>query len=244
MARGAQSAWTSSIRGSFRSAAGLMTLSAGLVVADPGAVTAQDGAVAGIVVQAQTQRPLQGAQVAVVGQDLGAMADAAGRFRIAGVAGTRVTLEVVMLGFRTLLREVAVGSTELRLSLSETAIHLDEIVVTGTPGGTARRAIGNSVTSVDAAEVTEVAPVQSVQQLLSGRVAGVAVLPGSGNVGTGAVTRIRGMSTLSLTNEPLIYVDGVRVDNDPRAGPSIRQGGQVSRINDFNPEDIARIEVI
>jgi TonB-dependent SusC/RagA subfamily outer membrane receptor len=63
-------------------------------------------------------------------------------------------------------------------------------------------------------------------------------------VGSGSAVRIRGAASLSLTNQPLIYVDGVRVDNNPSAGPSIRQGRFASRINDFNPEDIESMEII
>ena len=94
------------------------------------------------------------------------------------------------------------------------------------------------------AEITEFAPAATVQDVLGGRIPGVAVLTGQGNVGTGGVIQVRGLATVSLTNEPLIFVDGIRVNNNPRAGPSIRGGRQVSRINDFNPEDIESIEVI
>jgi TonB-dependent SusC/RagA subfamily outer membrane receptor len=213
-----------------------------IVLATP--AMGQEGTVAGRVLDAATQQPLIGAQVVVDGTSLGTVTDVRGRFQIRGVSGESVTLRVVMIGYRTATRVARAGDSDIEILMSETALALDQIVVTGTPGGTRTRAIGNSVGRVSAGEVVEVAPVASTQNLLSGRVPGLVIMPASGNVGTGGVTRVRGVSTLSLTNEPLIYIDGVRVNNDPRAGPNIRQGRQVNRLNDLNPEDIESIEVI
>jgi TonB-dependent SusC/RagA subfamily outer membrane receptor len=63
-------------------------------------------------------------------------------------------------------------------------------------------------------------------------------------VGTGGSVRVRGVASLSLSNEPLLYIDGVRANNSPDGGPNIRQGRQANRLNDINPEDIESIEVI
>ncbi|MHB1225572.1 MAG: SusC/RagA family TonB-linked outer membrane protein, partial [Gemmatimonadaceae bacterium] len=126
------------------------------------------------------------------------------------------------------------------------AVELDQLVVTGTAGGTESRAIGNAVSQIKASDIVATQPVQNLQQLLNGRATGVAVIAGSGQVGTGSRVRIRGATSLSLTADPLIYVDGVRVDNAQSTGP-ISQGfgsRSVSRWNDFNPEDIESIEVI
>lgn len=204
----------------------------------------QTGPVAGTVRAAQSAQPLNGAQVTILGTTLGAVTDSRGRFRIEDVTGPQVTLRVQLIGYRPVERSVSVGSTDLRFSLTQRAVQLEELVVTGTPGETQARAIGNSVSNVDAADAVEKGSPQDIQGLLSGKVAGVAIQPGSGNLGTGGVTRVRGLSTLSLTNEPLIYIDGVRINNEPRSGPSIRGGQQVSRINDIPPESIESIEII
>ncbi len=210
----------------------------------PGEVAAQDGRVAGVVVDSRTQQPLVGVQVAIPELQSGALTDVRGRFRLEGLAGETVTLQVVMLGYRTVTQVARVGDLGVQIHMTEVALDLDGIVVTGTAGGTRSRAIGNAVGRVGVEEIVETAPIQNVQGLLSGRVAGVVVLPSSGMVGTGGVTRIRGVSSLSLSNEPLIYIDGVRVNNDPAGGPNIRQGRQVNRLNDINPNDIESIEVI
>lgn len=220
-------------------------LTVALLSIPQGQGVAQQGVVAGIVVDALTQRPLAGAQVVIAGTSLGGLSNAAGRFRIEGLPGDQaITLTVVMLGYRTMSQEARVGDTNLRLQLSESAIELDALVVTGTAGGTLKRALGTTVAQVDAAEAVELSPATNLQQLLSGRVAGMAVLAGSGNVGSGSAMRVRGVSSITLANEPLIYIDGVRVNNDTQGGPNIRQGRQVNRLNDLNPEDIESIEVI
>jgi len=208
------------------------------------AVFLQQAEVSGTIVDASSLRPVANAQIVVAGTEIGGVSDGRGRFRLAGITGEAVTLRVVMLGYKDLEQEVRAGDLGVRLMLQQTAIVLDQIIVTGTPGETRTRTIGNAVGKLDAAEITEVAPAANVQDVLSGRIPGVAILTGQGNVGTGGVTQVRGLATVSLTNEPLIFVDGVRVNNDPRAGPSIRGGRQVSRINDFSPEDIESIEVI
>jgi TonB-linked SusC/RagA family outer membrane protein len=190
--------------------------------------------------------PVPSVQVQVAGTAFGTTTDASGRFRIGGLDGESVTLEVRRIGFRPARVVATVGSNDVRISLTEQSISLDQVVVTGTPGGQARREIGNAVTTVNAAEVTERGTVNNIQQLLNGRAPGVFVNPATGNVGTGARIRIRGASSLSLSNEPLIYVDGVRVNNAPATGP-VNQGfgsTSISRINDINPEDIESIEVI
>jgi TonB-linked SusC/RagA family outer membrane protein len=139
-----------------------------------------------------------------------------------------------------------VGVSNLRIALAEQSVALNEVVITGTPGGQAVRELGNAVTTVNAAAVTEQGTVNNVQQLLNGRSPGVFVNAATGNVGTGSRIRIRGSSSLSLSNEPLIYVDGVRVNSQTSTGPINQAFGSssISRINDINPDDIESMEVI
>ncbi|MBA3406263.1 MAG: SusC/RagA family TonB-linked outer membrane protein, partial [Gemmatimonadaceae bacterium] len=106
--------------------------------------------------------------------------------------------------------------------------------------------LGNAVTSINAAEAKEIAPINSVQNLLNGRAPGVFVNSATGNPGAGARIRIRGASSISLLNEPLIYVDGVRVNNAFASGPANQAFGSssISRINDINPDEIETVEII
>lgn len=206
---------------------------------------AQAGLVGGVVTTTGGS-PLAAAQVRVDGTDRSVMTDAAGRFRFTGLTGDQVTLDVRRIGYRPARVRTRVGESALRVTLAEQSVALAEVVVTGTAGGQARREIGNAVSTVNAAEVKEIAAVNSVQNLLTGRVAGVFVNSAAGNPGAGARIRIRGASSMFLSNEPLIYVDGVRVNNAYATGPLNQAFGSssISRINDINPDDIQSIEVI
>ncbi len=205
------------------------------------------GTVVGRVTNARSGAPLSGAQISVGEQGSGGLSDAEGRFVFPNVPAGQVTIRIQLIGFaaQQAVTDVTAGQTTvLNFRMEESALDLDGIVVTGTAGGTQRRAIGNVVSTLDAEKVVSEAPVANVDQLLSQRSPGLMMLPGGGNVGTGAQVRIRGASSLSLTNEPIVYIDGIRVDSDANRGPSQRGGSNVSRLNDLNPNDIASIEVI
>jgi len=216
-----------------------------------GAVEAQQptGTVRGRIVAAKTLRPIAGAQVSVPGTSRGNVANADGNFILLNVPAGSHTLRVELIGYGLAEQAISVTANEVttvEVQLTERAVALDELVVTGTAGGVERRAIGNVVTQVRAAEAVESSLIPSVQGLLNARASNVVVMPGTGMVGTGAKIRIRGASSLSLSNDPLIYVDGVRVDNAQATGPAIQAFGSsvISRWNDFNPDDIESIEVI
>ena len=226
--------------------AGLAALGIHLMAAP---AAAQEGAVAGVVVTTGTSVPIPDVQIQVVGTGRGALTDAGGRFRITGLTaaeGTEVELEARRLGYRPARQRARVGDTNVRIALAERSVELEEVVVTGTPGGTERRALGNAVSTIDATRATEQAQINNVQQLINGRAAGVVIQPASGAVGTGARVRVRGVASFSLSNEPLIYIDGVRANNTPATGPENQAFGStsISRMNDINPEDIESIEII
>ena len=210
------------------------------------AAQGQPGVVAGTVVSERSLAGLSDAQVAIEGTQLGATTDAQGRFRIANVPGTAARLTVRRIGFRPYSDTVQVGRTDLRIRLAERAIELNQVVVTGTVGAEQQRSVGNAVARVRASDVVATQPVQNVQDLLTGRATGVSVIGSSGQVGTGSRIRVRGASSLSLANDPLIYVDGIRVDNTQASGPVNQAFGSrsISRWNDFDPDDIESIEVI
>jgi len=195
-------------------------------------------------VDAISRQPVEAAQITVVDAEVMRTTDAFGRFAIGHLSPTRVTLRVRRVGYQALTDTVVVGDHKLRLVLQPAAIPMDVVVVTGTPAGSEARAIGHAVTTVNVAEALQHAPVADVQDVLARRAPGVTIMPTNGNVGSGAMIRIRGVTSLALSNDPLVYVDGARVDNNPRAGPYIRGGPDVSRLSDFAPQTIASIEVL
>jgi TonB-dependent SusC/RagA subfamily outer membrane receptor len=210
----------------------------------PDSRVSHDGPIAGVVLGSRSE-PISGARVIVVGTTNRTETDASGRFRFASLPGTTVTLEVTRIGYRRVTQPVTVGDVSVQITLSEAALNLDAVVVTGTAGAESKRSIGNAVASVSAADVVGVAPIRGVGDLLNGRVAGVVVTPGSGVAGGGPVVQIRGRSTISLRTQPLVYVDGVRTNSDVGTGPSIGSSGQfASRLGDLNPEEIESIEII
>ena len=206
---------------------------------------AQQGSVGGIVVAASTGQPLAGASIELVGTNRGTMTNNEGRFLLTGVAG-EATLRVTMIGHHSQTVPTQAGAVDLRIELSESAIELDRVVVTGTAGGQSARALGNTVTQLDAADIVGKAPVSSVSEMLNGRAAGVTIIQTTGMLGGGSRVRIRGAGSFSLSNEPLVYVDGVRVNNSQATGPISQAFGSraISRWNDINPEDIESIEII
>ena len=207
----------------------------------------QEGSVSGTVLAAGSSRPLAGARVTVAGQnERGAISDVSGRFRILGLSGPSVVLVARHIGYTAVQQTAKVGDTDVRFSMAERPVELEQMVVTGTAGGEQRRTIGNSVVSLNAADVVAKSPVTTMQDLINGRAPGVVVMPGTGMIGSGSRIRIRGMSTFSLSGDPLIYVDGVRVDNETGTGLSVQAfgSGVVSRLNDFDPSEIENIEIL
>src|SRR5213596_2964168 len=222
------------------------------------AQTAATGTVAGRVTDARTARGLVAATVEVDGARRGATTDAEGRYRIASVPAGDHVIRVRRLGYASAQQSVTLAEGQeatADFALQFAAVPLDAIVITGTPGGEQWRAIGNAMSSIDASEALQRSAAPNLAALLEARAPGVIVTPGTGRVGAGPTIQIRGRSSLSLSNEPLLYVDGVRVNNAVNTGPpgSTAPGGlslgsqnsQVAaRLNDIDPDDIERIEII
>jgi TonB-linked SusC/RagA family outer membrane protein len=218
-----------------------------LLFAMPAALAAQDrGTITGQVVDEATNQPLGNVQIFVPGTSLGTLTNAEGRFTLVNVPAGTIEVRANRLGYSSATQRVTVtGGTSVsaRFALSPSAVALDEIVVTGTAGAVQRRSQPAVVASIDASEVVDRGVVSSVQDVLAARVPGVQVTMASGSSGTSQQIRIRGASSISLSNEPLVFIDGVRADS--RAQMVTFTGGQAnSRIFDINPEDIESIEVV
>jgi len=230
--------------GRWRAVAGAVV--AALALALPSGLSAQQGSVAGTVVDAKTGRALADATVRVEGTELGARTGTRGDFRITGVTGSTLSLRITRIGYQAMTVSANNGDQSLRTAMNELVVKLDELVVTGTAGEASKRTVGNAVGNVQVANTLQlVGPPAKVQDLLSVNVPGVRIMRASGAIGTGGTTRIRGSGSLSLSNEPLIYIDGVRANNQA-AVRSFGFNGQESpsRINDLNPEEIESIEVL
>ena len=207
---------------------------------------AQTRSVSGVITDSLTGRPLPDATIRAEGTQLTAHSNTNGQFTLLGLTGTTVSLVVTHLGHQPATVSANVGATNVRILLSRTTLRLDELVITGQAGNTEVRALGNAVGVVDMAASQLTAPSKGVQEALSVSVPGLQIQRASGQLGTGGVTRIRGVSSLSLSSEPIIFIDGVRADNTAGSNSVGFQGGgdRPSRINDIDPNDIESIQVL
>jgi len=215
------------------------------------ATHAQTGRITGQVTDTVGGRPMAGVeiQVVVAGEraQFGVRTDAAGKYTLGAAPAGTVRLRARIFGFAPKERTVTVTAGQtitVDFALSQRSIQLDQVVVTGTGGAVERRAVGNVIESINANEVLKTSAPRSVEQLIGARTPGVMVLPATGQVGTGAQIRVRSVGSLSLATDPIVYIDGVRMDANTSQGPTQRGGAGASRLNDINPEDIESIEII
>lgn len=206
------------------------------------ALAQETGTITGSVSAESSGQPLASAQVFIQVLSLGSLSQANGRYLLVSVPVGTHTVRVSSIGYGAVTREVTVtpGATvEANFELASVALDLDEIVVTGTGAPTQRRRLGQTITSVTG-DALNVAPISNVADALVGRLPGARGLMSGGQTGGGSAIVLRGTSSISQRQSPLIYVDGVRMDNSPEGAESV----QTDRLGDINPQDIDRIEVI
>lgn len=198
--------------------------------------------------------PVAGAVVTARRSQLSAVTDAAGRYRLV-VPTERViagpdTLRVERLGYvsTNVPFDLRDGDIRVDVTLALQAVPLDRIVVTGTAGNLERRAQAAVVSAIDAAELVRNAPISSTTQLLQSRVPGLSVTETSGVTGAASRINIRGAASINLSNQPLVFIDGIRMDGGARGLVNVSGSSAVgqapSGLNDLNPEDIESIEVV
>jgi TonB-dependent SusC/RagA subfamily outer membrane receptor len=215
-----------------------------LWIAVPLAAQEPTGVVRGRVTQAGGI-PTDAAQVSVVGTPRGARTNAQGVYRIVGVPAGAQQIRVQLIGYAAQTRAVTLrggDSVVVDFELRPAAVSLDALVVTGTAVESRKKEVGNSMAAISAREL-EVAPVKNTQDILGARAPGITVLQNSGQPGAGGTIRLRGTNSVTQGNNPIIYVDGIRIYSD--AGP-ISPGSRqaTASYNDIKPEDIERIEVV
>lgn len=216
-------------------------------VALPSALTAQGagGTVVGRVTDAATGQPIQQARVLVQGTQNGALTAENGRYSLRVTTSGAVVLEVSRIGYEAKRVTVTVSGTApitQDVALSQAAFSLSAVVTTVT-GQQRKVELANATTQIAVAEKVAELPVSNMGQLLSGRAAGVQVTSG-GATGSGSRIRIRGQASLSLSNDPVVIIDGVRMTSNTGSS-SIGVGGSTpSRLDDLNPEEIENIEVV
>ncbi|MGI8510306.1 MAG: TonB-dependent receptor plug domain-containing protein, partial [Gemmatimonadaceae bacterium] len=216
------------------------------MVALPAAAAAQQGAVVtGRVTDQSSGRGIPDARVTIVGTALVTGTDANGAFTLRNVPTGTQTVRAVRIGFVEQKQTVQVtGGTPVNVlfTVVPAAIQLQQVVTTAT--GVQRRVeVGNSIGEIKAAQIVETAPVTSMGDLLTARTPGVQVLGGT-MTGAGPRVRIRGSNSLSLNNDPIYIIDGVRMTSSSASGSLGIGGTTLSRVSDINPDEIENIEVV
>lgn len=201
--------------------------------------------VSGTVTDAADGQPIPGVNIVVQGTTTGTTTNIDGEYSLA-VPGPDATLVFSFVGYQSQSVEVGNRST-INVQLSEDVAALDEVVVVGY-GTQRRRDIAGSVSSVDVEEAN-IGQVESPQDLIQGRVAGVNLIQNSGEPGAGVSMRIRGTSSISAGNEPLYVIDGVPISStNITPGGSSAGGVTASSTGNplalLNPQDIESIQIL
>lgn len=194
---------------------------------------AQSRTISGKVTDSKDGSPVPNASVLVKGTNQGTTTDAGGSFRIV-VDNNDAVLIISSVGFVQL--EYPVGSqTVVSIALSSAQSTLSEVVVVGY-GTVRKRDLTGAVATVSSKDFVKGA-LQTPEQLIAGKVAGVQITPNSGAPGSGSRIRIRGGASLNASNDPLIVIDGVPVDNGGIAGAT-------NPLNLINPNDIETFTIL
>lgn len=206
----------------------------------------QGGAVEGRVLDAGSKQLVPNVAVTIVGTRLGTISSDNGHFRVTGITPGHVTVRAQRIGYtpKDTAVDVAEGKTvAIDFVMTARAAQITETIITAAGTSEQKRATGASVATI-AVDSMNKAPINNFSEVLSARTAGVTVEAAGGTAGTGSRIRIRGSNSISLSNDPLIIIDGIRLNNSANSTTIGVGGQQPSRFDDINPEDIADIQVI
>ncbi|AEE52402.1 SusC/RagA family TonB-linked outer membrane protein [Haliscomenobacter hydrossis] len=178
--------------------------------------------------------PLIGASIMVKGTTNGTVSDIDGKFKISAPADA--TLVLSYTGFSTL--EVPVNNqTDITVTM-QPGIDLTEVLVTGY-GTAIKRDLTGNISKIRTQDIKDM-PVTSFDQAMQGKAAGVQITAGNGKLGQAVQIRVRGQSSVSASNEPLIVIDGIPATT----GDLGAFGGATNPLSDINPQDIESIEIL
>ena len=207
-------------------------------------VIAQPRTVTGTVSDATTGEPLPGVNIVVLGTMTGTTTDVEGRYQIE-VPGPEAVLVFSFVGYEQ-VQEVVGDRTVINVRMQPTVEVLEEIVVVGY-GVQRREDVTGSVATIDATEINQ-GVYTSPDQLLQGQVAGLTIISNNGEPGAGLNIRLRGGTSISASNDPLIVIDGVPIDNvrlmPEGAGIDGAPPPPRNPLSLINPNDIESITVL
>jgi TonB-linked SusC/RagA family outer membrane protein len=211
-------------------------------------------AITGKVTNQKDNSAIEGISIVIKGTKKGTNTDNNGNFSLSHNASGAFTITASGVGFKS--QDFVVdpkGTTKgISIVLTEQFSKLDEVVVTGTSAGTTKRQLGSYVSTVNAEDLNKGAT-GNILAALQGKTAGAQISQNSGDPAGGISVRLRGISSVLSSSEPLYIVDGVIINNATNrvtntssnydGGNFVGTIGQ-SRMVDINPADIERVEVL
>lgn len=216
---------------------------------------AQDVKISGTVTEASTGQPIAGANVVVQGTTNGVITDMDGNFSFIVSSGAKKVI-VSFIGYVTQEIQLESGKSVYNVALEDDIQSLNEVVISGLASTVKRSNLANSVESVKAGELAGITQQTTMDGALYGKLKGVNVSANSGAPGGGISIKMRGITSINGSNEPLYIVDGVYIDNSAISaglnvvsaasggGSQSNQDNPSNRIADIDPSDIESIEVL
>lgn len=206
-------------------------------------VCQQRGSITGRVMSS-TGEPLPAANIIIEGTRYGTITDEQGYFSIGNLPPGEYIVVARYVGYTTEKKKVLVSAgakTEVEFRLSITAINMGEVVVTGIGVETERRALGNTISSVESKDL-QLTGALAIDRAITGKVAGAWIQQNSGMPGGSVSIRLRGTNTVLGSAEPLVVVDGIIINTD---SPFLVDVGYLqSRFLDIDPNIVDRIEIV
>jgi TonB-linked SusC/RagA family outer membrane protein len=209
----------------------------------------------GTVVDIESNAPILSVRVAVKGAPVGAYTDAAGKFTINNVPAGAITLQARRIGYGAKEIPLTADQNEITIQLKADVLQLSQMVITGQATQVSKANLANDVGTVGAEDLTHT-HAQTLDDALTGKVAGAMISSNSGAPGGGMQIQMRGVTSIFGNSEPLYVVDGLPISNTTinnglnaltQSAGGMGQSNQdngVNRIADLNPSDIASIEIL
>jgi TonB-linked SusC/RagA family outer membrane protein len=209
---------------------------------------AQTVQITGTVTSKEDGQPLPGASVLVKGTTVGTTTDFNGKYTL-NIPSDAQTLVISFVGMKAM--EVAVaGQTTIDAVLESDAVGLEEVVVTALGMSKSKKALGYAVSEFKSEDM-ERGQIVDATRALQGRIAGVNITSSSGAPGASTSVIVRGLSSITQSNQPLYIIDGVPVNNQYASGNSTQAATTVNMTVDFgnaasdiNPADIETMTVL
>lgn len=219
----------------------------------PSMLWSQGRAITGQVTDGNAN-PVAGVNITIGSSNKGTITDAEGKFTITAPDNAKLVISAV--GFKSQTLTLSASQSTLQVKLEEDFAKLDEVIVTGLATTVKRRNLANAVGTISAKELAGIAPAQTFDAALNGKVTGAYINANSGAPGGGLSVKLRGVTSVFGNTQPLYVVDGVFMDNSATSaglnavtaaaagGNASTQDNPSSRIADLRAEDIENIEIL